>query len=286
MTDRSITVLPLLHSRPSNTAGSVHWAASSGGWGEFGAYRLVRDGDHAWSQRLGGFVEFARWEDRGSFYFVGDIEFIADHQNNIAFNPRAIFWQEAFIYAWSAGSSFAQVGYVHRCKHDIDNMLQKEQRTLIYGSIQGRYTFLFGDSAYGRPDIVSLRADLFTLRQDDALPFVAGEDRWSMNRLLGALSLHYNGEYPLKGESLTWVFSGWASAALFGTKDGFISRFSGVSGIRSSGGASLGFAVRGGTEIRVMGTYERVADTGIPARPRSSDLLSFSIFILDPLSMR
>ena len=58
------------------------------------------------------------------------------------FNPRAIFWEEGVLAGFRLDEGIAlQAGYIHRCKHDIDNLEitargREEQRTLIYNLFQ------------------------------------------------------------------------------------------------------------------------------------------------------
>lgn len=110
-------------------------------YGEFARYTNGSGTDHRWNAKTGGYGEFARWDSTWSIAGTGTMEVIIDPNNDISFNPRAIFWEEGLIISARApwGNNQAiQFGYIHRCKHDIDNIEilrvrgELEQRTLIY----------------------------------------------------------------------------------------------------------------------------------------------------------
>jgi hypothetical protein len=69
-------------------------------------------------------------------------EMTANPFNDISFNPRTMRWEEYFWLHMLTKDYTARIGFVHRCKHDIDNLsgadefnpispLQAEQRTVI-----------------------------------------------------------------------------------------------------------------------------------------------------------
>ena len=95
---------------------------SVGGWATFGNYGVHRDTHHLWYHELGTYLELFRVGDQRSLAFTTQIEFIADPHNDINFNPRAIFWEEGFLYTSNRGGAYLQLGFYHRCKHDIDNL--------------------------------------------------------------------------------------------------------------------------------------------------------------------
>lgn len=115
-------------------------------YGEFGRYSNGSGDDHRWNAKTGGYLEFARWDSSWSIGLVGTMEVVMDPLNDISFNPRAIFWEEGLLASARLTSGSAlQFGYVHRCKHDIDNLEiytargELEQRTLIYSGLTTRY---------------------------------------------------------------------------------------------------------------------------------------------------
>lgn len=69
-------------------------------------------------------------------------ELTANPLNDISFNPRAMRWEEFFWFDVGLPDVSLRAGFVHRCKHDIDNLggadefnptspLLAEQRTII-----------------------------------------------------------------------------------------------------------------------------------------------------------
>ncbi len=69
-------------------------------------------------------------------------ELTANPLNDISFNPRAMRWEEFFWFHIGLPDVSLRAGFVHRCKHDIDNLggadeynptspLLAEQRTII-----------------------------------------------------------------------------------------------------------------------------------------------------------
>ncbi len=104
------------------------------GWGSFEGYLFQSDSLHGWRQVMGAMVDFWRRDTTILLSFVAAIEFHANFNNDIAFNPRAQFWEEGLVLSFFADDWVVQTGYLHRCKHDIDNLALGQERTLIYGS--------------------------------------------------------------------------------------------------------------------------------------------------------
>ena len=156
---------------------------------EFGRYSDGSGEQHRWNGKLGGYAEMVRWDSTWSIAIAGTLEVVMDPLNDIAFNPRAIFWEEGVMISrrapWSDGAIIA--GYMHRCKHDIDNheatltAERPEQRTLIYS---GPFVRLLARprpvTSSGSPVEVrlgaSLRFDYFVHTLDD---------RWNNEALAG-----------------------------------------------------------------------------------------------------
>ncbi|MEY3387172.1 MAG: hypothetical protein RIR53_1983 [Bacteroidota bacterium] len=117
------------------------------GGGEFQrSYGSAFD-EQAWQFRTHLQAEPYRFSDTGqSVIWTTTIEahqeMTANPYNDISFNPRTMRWEEFFWLHVITEGFAARVGFVHRCKHDIDNLsgadegnpispLQAEQRTLI-----------------------------------------------------------------------------------------------------------------------------------------------------------
>ncbi len=289
--ERWITINPLARRLPISNRGEWLPLPSSGFWGEFGAYRLVRDNEHAWNSKIGGFVELFRVRNDWSFAFVSHIEFVANPHNNIRFNPRAVFWEEGFLLTKRAGSGFWQIGYFHRCKHDIDNILPATcegsgcERSLIYGSLQSKLILPVTLPFRNSEGAIVFRSDLFTILQDDRIPSSFDEHLPRIDRALGAFGLAFHSRLPLGGGLIGAYATVYNSIQLFGRRSAFFARFDNVEKATWHGGISAGLALQGQAHLRLNISYEYLADTGINPFPEDSHLVLISLIILDPQTM-
>lgn len=117
------------------------------GGGEFQRSWGSTYGEQAWQFRTHVQVEPYRFTDfadavQWTTTIEAHQEMTANPFNDISFNPRTMRWEEYFwLHAITADVS-ARIGFLHRCKHDIDNLagadefnpvspLQAEQRTIV-----------------------------------------------------------------------------------------------------------------------------------------------------------
>ncbi len=118
---RSILMNPL-----GDTGGS--YLGAMGAWASAGTY--LPDTTYAWSIRIGGLLEIFRI--RGiSLSIYGANELVASPHSDIRFQPLALYWEEGAFCSWSTRGLVAQIGFTHRCKHDMD----RDERTLIFSSV-------------------------------------------------------------------------------------------------------------------------------------------------------
>lgn len=117
------------------------------GGGEFQRSWGSAFGEQAWQFRTHIQAEPYRFTDSThSMQWTTTIEahqeMTANPFNDISFNPRTMRWEEYFWLHMLMKDYSARIGFVHRCKHDIDNLsgadefnpispLQAEQRTVI-----------------------------------------------------------------------------------------------------------------------------------------------------------
>lgn len=278
--DRWMTLNPLMFQTEGNSNTGWSWMHSNSGWGEFGGYRLVRDHEHAWIQRLGGYIELFRISESSSFAFLGTIEFIANAKNDIRFNPRAMFWEEGFLFTQKTGASFWQIGYMHRCKHDIDNVILGRERSLIFGSVQGKYIVPFALAERSTIGLFALRADLYTIRQDDRRPSVFSSylpQAKSMLATLGA-SLHVRTSLPVRPLGLYGTV--WSALNFYGNKQEIFLNIDRVNSILFQGGIGGGIAIEGNAHLRLGISYEYLSDTGINPFPEDANLLSIGVTMI------
>lgn len=263
-------------------ANETSWMHAVGGWGEFSGYRLVRDNDHAWLQRLGGYVELLRVGNEMSLAFLSDIEFIADPHNDIRFNPRAIFWEEGFLFTQRLKDTYWQLGYFHRCKHDIDNSILGIERSLIFGSLYGAYALLWRPENQFAEGLFSFRADLYTIRQDDRFPASTRPLEPNLKKMMGSLgaSAHFRKTLASRYWGIYSTF--WSTVNFYGEKEGIINRFDGIRSALFSGGFTLGIALQGNVHMRLGVSYEYLADAGINPTPGKAHLMSVGVTFMDP----
>ncbi|MDP2364207.1 MAG: hypothetical protein Q8M94_10620 [Ignavibacteria bacterium] len=286
LTDR-MYVFNLLFNEAENIAdGKTSYINSVGGWGEFGAYRLQRDFEHAWYQKLGAFIEFFRTGDYQSFSFVSSMEFIANPDNDIRFKPRSIFWEEGFLYSRKEDSFFWQLGYFHRCKHDVDNFLYGKERALIYGSVQGKIIFLLDFLNEKESALLSARYELYTILQDNRYPKSWMTYSYNWKQLISSLGINFNFTKPISEQYWNYYFNSYSMINFFGRSEGFINRFNSLQKATVNGGFSTGISIKGKAEFRIGLTYEYLSDTGINPYPESAHLLSFGVSVLDHASIK
>jgi hypothetical protein len=167
-----------------DTVKGVKFLREQGIWGDLSRGFGSEGERYAWSISTGGLIQFAEW-DNSYLSLVGDFEVLSDIYNDISFNPRAIFWTEGLVYGLRVDKTELNVGYIHRCKHDIDNLDNNtvgagEQRTLIYGSLSAKVIWrdihipnyrpsLLFDSSFRRLDLWA-QTDAYLIRQDSRLP--------------------------------------------------------------------------------------------------------------------
>jgi len=278
--DRMIILNPLSCTENHVPGNKLRWINSIKGWGEFGKYAIVRDTDHAWYQKLGLFMEFFRTGDHTNVMILGSIEFIADPDNDIKFNPRAIFWEEGILYTYKLKRNFLQLGYYHRCKHDIDNLAIGEERSLIYGSILGKYIVPIELSSEFR-SLLAFRTDIYTIKQDSRLPAFNESFNPNYRNLTSSIGINFN----IRNEKLIGIFGtyfhSFFSINSFSDNKGFFSRFGKINSASIDGGLALGIFISGNALFCAEIRYEYFSDTGINPKPDDANLISIG-FMLSP----
>lgn len=281
LTDRMYIFNPLFNIEKNILDGHTSIMNSIGGWGEFGGYRIQRDDEHAWYQKLGAFIEFFRTGDYESFSFVSNIEFIAKPYNDIRFKPRSIFWEEGFLYSRKTEYFYWQIGYFHRCKHDIDNLLAGKERALIFGSIQGKIILPFDMLKEKNNALFSVRSELYTILQDSRYPRSWNSFSYNWKQLIGSLGINFNFTKAVSKRYWYFYLNSYSMINLFGKEEGFTNRFNGLQRASVNAGLSTGISIRGKAEIRIGLTYEYLSDTGINPYPEDAHLISIGVSVLD-----
>lgn len=232
--DRAVIVDPLAD-RSRHGAGTT-WLPGTVLYAEFSRYTNPAGDDHRWNAKTGGALEVVRFDSSTSIAVMGTVEVIADPQNDISFNPRAIFWEEGVIASHQLASDVVfQWGYMHRCKHDIDNLEvlthrgATEQRTLIYSSLTTRVllrprSVLSTDLQWG----LAVRNDFFTHLLDDRLRSDARGVGRSMEAMIDAVTVDLRGRWTSPWRWLAVGVNVGLMATLVGEEEGFLERFSGL----------------------------------------------------------
>lgn len=279
--ERDVVLNPFWET-PTVAEGERRFVHSYGGWAGLATYAGLRDTDHQWNHQIGGFLELGRWGDTASLLITTQIEFIADPNNDINFNPRAIFWEEGLLYTRRMGAGFWQLGYYHRCKHDIDNLSLGEERTLIYGSFKHR--LLWPTTLPGAEDgYLAWTTDVYSIRQDTRTP--PNDQLPNVNQKLLSTGLQAHTRRAT-GEQSGLFATVYGNATLYSETTGFFDRFGSVKNVRAQGGVSAGLSVRGGAALRLAVTYEYLADTGIPVEPQDGHLLRIGLTALSLNGLR
>lgn len=267
--DRHFITNPFWDARTSVEPDASQLVNSYGGWAAFGPY-LTGDSDHAWHHEIGGFVELWR-SHRTSLLVTTQIEFIADPNNEINFNPRAVLWEEGIVLTRRQNTFDWQVGYYHRCKHDIDNLAIGEQRASIFGSLRGR--LILPARSDETDDYLALETNFYTIRQDARLPRVLESEGRNWNQLLASVGAQGFTRIGLPAATTDLYAQVRGRLSVLSANEGFFNRLSAVDQLRGSFGTAIGVSVRGRAEMRLGLEYEYSHDTGIPAVPTDAHLL-------------
>lgn len=283
-----ITILDPLADTSLDTAGTT-WLPGGVLLAEFARYSSGSGDDHRWNAKTGGYMEIVRVDSLWSVAAVGTMELVADPQNDITFNPRAIFWEEGLLASRRLGTGSAlQFGYIHRCKHDIDNLEIQivrgvaEQRTLIYSGLVTRYLM--------RPRAIendllplelggALRNDFFLHLLDSRIRKDAENVGLDIESLVDAASLTLRADIRPNGKRYGAHLSGSVMMSLFGRQRGFTERFNAIRILGSIPFLELGFDIfnpQGGSfTLFARGEWQR--DAGVRTRPEAKNLFMVGI---------
>ena len=275
------------------------WMSGFGFWAGFERYADF-DPAHAWRSPFGAFAEIARWRarneqgeygKRSGIFGVATFDHVADPDNDITFNPRAVWWEEGVVFATeldsarfgeSAAWSSLQIGYYHRCRHEVDNLFRNESRVMIYGSLTGKYLLEFPRSASGVEGFASARADVYTIRTDYRFPFAFDRLKPNFFDLVGSLGVnaHLSGDLPWK--QLGWYAGARLFATAFADDRDFFRRFGTINALAFDYGAILGVSVEGAVRCRIGLQYEYLSDTEMQPFPEARHLLSIGFSFSSP----
>lgn len=284
--DRGTTFDPLAD-HAADTAGTT-WLPGTRLVGEFARYSNGSGEHHRWNAKTGGWMEIVRVDSTWSVSIAGMMEMVADAFSDIGFNPRGIFWQEGVLAELRLGRNEAfAFGYVHRCKHDIDNLEpfllagRIEQSTLIYSGptlqLLARPRTIV-DGAWRIDAGGAVRNDLFVHLFDQREPHAEQPGR-DLTMLADAINL--SGRLDLRPRTANLglhVSADWM-LSLFGSGPGWSGRWSGLTALGSMPYVELGldlFTPHAGVfTFFARGEWQR--DGNIVPRETPARLLLFGI---------
>jgi hypothetical protein len=281
--DRFYIINPLMH-QVEEMEGRRMAMHSMGGYASFSRFLFIKDMDHEYFSEMGAYAELMRWGNKSNIMATALIEVIMDPHNDINFNPRAIIWEEGLYYSRRLAHSFLKLGFVQRCKHDIDNLLIAQQRTLIFSSLRGEYIIPI-NTGENSEALIQLRSDIYAIMQDHRIPREHEELYPEMNRLIGALgtTMHYSLGLT---ETFGFFANGYTTLNFMSDNRDYFGRFTNLRAVRPNAGIYTGISVHGNARMRIGAKLEYFTDTGIHVLPRSSWLLSFGFMVFNPQFMR
>lgn len=262
--DRSVVFAPLSGRADSAT----RILAGADLYGEF-ARTLRGDSDHRWSARVGGSANIVRSDSTFSLDMLGMTEIIIDPNNDIAFNPRAIFWEEGLAATFRAITRLdLQLGFSHRCKHDIDNLETGVERTLIYSSLYARTLThrLAVDNALTLRGALRLDGYLYRLDSRSEAAAVGGAPNIEDLIASGAATLRI--DWQPWSTPLGLALTATAGGGLFDASGGAT-----VLGNTASLDLALVTEQPGSGSAALFVRWEHLRDAAIDPRPRGAALL-------------
>jgi|GEM_PF-6268908 len=217
---------------------------------------------------FGGAGIFYRWDNSALWFsVVGNV--IANPYNDIGFDPYGASWQEEIRYSHDFGYGIWEIGFSHRCRHEIDNFDPGEMQdeptkrvTLYAGPVFG---FL------SKKIDISNRID-FTWGIDGQYIVVASDHRSpendlspSLENLSFKLTPHIEAYYHLWEMAKLFV-RGINTLNLIEREIYFLSR------------AELGLQLNGNAgNIEVYGLYEKMFEDYTSPLPQSNKVTSLGI---------
>ena len=262
--ERNLILNPLADTETGMDYGESAYFSSVGGWASFGNYGLQRDEHHLWYHELGTYLELYRVEGERNLIFTTQIEFIADPHNDINFNPRAIYWEEGFLFTRNINDAYLQLGLYHRCKHDIDNLRLEEERSITFGGPMIRMLIPF--SIQNENDAkLGVRADHYLISWEGRIPREMEEISPNWGEMSFSGQINFNWKVPV-GTHSNMHFSGYGMATAVEAEPAYNGR------IQVEIGHEFGRA-----DARFGIFTEYLHDSGIPAEPSDATLVGVGI---------
>ena len=253
------------------------------GGGEFQRSWGSTFGEQAWQFRTHVQAEPYRFTDstdavQWTTTIEAHQEMTANPYNDISFNPRTMRWEEYFWLHMLTREASVRVGFLHRCKHDIDNLagadefnplspLQAEQRTIILTGPTVAATLSPQKTSFGQLS-VSGGAEWFLNSSDNRRP-ASGVASWD----------HMNGAAWLRLRNLTQISSSVAVlASAFVAVPWFEARPRASSDVPYDARAELALSLTGATSrIDIAVVTERTFDELAMTMPAISSYVGLCV---------
>jgi hypothetical protein len=285
--DRALNYDPLALALDDTS--SVAWLGAIEPMVEFGRYSNGSGRSHRWNGKIGLYLDVVRWDSTWSIAIVETMETVIDPNNDIAFNPRSIFWEEGILVSHRLGESSAlQFGGMQRCKHDIDNLElsqtteNPQERTLIFSSATLRWLVRPHIVAADLPELragFAMRNELYVHLLDHRIPNAANESGEHLDRLVSSLMASGRIEYRPLGRRYAAHLSASALLSLVGGRLGEEGRFDDLTTTLGVPHLELGIDLFNpkGTGVTLFARAEWQRDAAILPVPRSATLVLFGI---------
>jgi hypothetical protein len=287
---------------------SLQSGDSSSGLNEFGGWGSVFHGFNSasdafgWGIDIGVAIELYRWSERASLTGISDMELTANTKNDIHFHPRGGIWEEGLLYTHRSEGYDWQIGYLHRCRHEVDNGENGEytqsplERLLIYGSLISRFYFdpiyldahtsldpLHPEQDHLLPQLKPwIAGDLYVIREDYRQPGNYSAFGSNYKNILFTLSAGANVTIARLGSGVIYSHGGIGVTA-FGTDGSFFKKFSTLKSVSLDGNIELGLTLEGRAAIfDIYIGYQGMSDDGTNPLPQSSKFLLLGIRLRAP----
>jgi hypothetical protein len=187
--------------------------------------------EQAWQLRLHAVAEPYRFTDSTSnVQITTSLEFhhelTANPRNDISFNPRTARWEEYALVHVATSDWSVRGGWLHRCKHDLDNLDGPNEDAPAAGPIAQRTIILTGPTAgvntapFTTPlgtVMLATGAEWYVVSEDYRRPSTSHTGSWK--DLQGAVWFRAEGRWPLAAH-VDLRASYWLSLPWFASRHG------------------------------------------------------------------
>ncbi len=286
---RGLMIRPIWKSEQDTPIGSPA-LGEFGGWGSvFHGFNSANDA-YGWAIDIGLAIELKRWSEKSSLMILSSMELSANTHNSIYFHPKGGIWEEGLLFTHQTDNYDWQLGYLHRCRHDIDNGELTDftgippERTLIYSSFVSRFYFnpiyledyvsMHGPSNEEREHLQQIKpwvaADLYAFREDYRQPDSAIGVPPNYKNILFTISTGAKWTIAKFGPGIIYARGGIGLTA-FGTDGTYFKTFSKITSTSIDGNLEFGATSEGKAAVfDIFVGYQGMDDDTERQVPQSS----------------